>query len=71
MLLSILLLVGASLIAAGVGGALASVLTLAGLQPVGVFVANLANALLACVFSIGSAIAATQIYQRLRLVIKE
>jgi hypothetical protein len=71
MLLSILLLFGASLIAAGVGGALASVLTLAGLQPVGVFVANLANALLACVFSIGSAIAATQIYQRLRLVIKE
>jgi hypothetical protein len=66
MLLSLLLLIGASLITTGVGGALGSVLTLIGLKPVGVFVANLANALLACVFSIGSAVAAAQIYQRLR-----
>jgi hypothetical protein len=42
------------------------VLTLIGLKPVGVFVANLANALLACLFSIGSAVAAAQIYHRLR-----
>ena len=66
MLLSLLLLIGASLIAGGVGGALASVLTLIGLKSVGVFVANLANALLACLFSIGSAVAAAQIYERLR-----
>ncbi len=66
MLLSLLLLIGASLIATGVGGALASVLTLIGLKSIGVFVANLANALLACLFSIGSAVAATQIYERLR-----
>jgi hypothetical protein len=66
MLLSLLLLIGASLIAGGVGSALASVLTLIGLKPIGVFAANLANALLACLFSIGSAVAAAQIYQRLR-----
>jgi hypothetical protein len=66
MLLSLLLLIAASLITTGVGGALGSVLTLIGLKPVGVFVANLANALLACLFSIGSAVAAAQIYQRLR-----
>jgi hypothetical protein len=65
MLLSLLLLIGASLIAGGVGSALASVLTLIGLKPIGVFAANLANALLACLFSIGSAVAAAQIYQRL------
>lgn len=66
LILSILLLIGASLLAAGVGGALGSVLTLIGLKPVGVFAANLVNAVLACVFSIGTAVAATEFYQRLR-----
>ncbi len=66
LMISILLLIGASLLASGVGGALASLLTLVGLKPVGVFVANLVSALLASMFSIGGAVAANQIYQRLR-----
>lgn len=65
-ILTILFVLGASLLASGVGAALGSVLTLAGLKPVGVFVAALVNALLAAVFSIASSVAATIIYLKLR-----
>ncbi|MBC7519498.1 MAG: hypothetical protein H7268_00150 [Sandarakinorhabdus sp.] len=64
--LTILFLLGASLLAGGVAAALASVLTLAGLKSVGVFVAALVSALLATLFSIASAVASTVIYLKLR-----
>jgi hypothetical protein len=64
--LTILFLLGASLLAGGVGAALGSVLTLMGLKPVGIFVAALVSALLAALFSIASAVASTVIYLKLR-----
>lgn len=63
--LTILFLLGASLIAGGVAAALGSVLTLVGAKPVGVFAAALVNAAVATLYSIGSAVASTTIYLRL------
>ncbi|MFZ4690081.1 MAG: glycerophosphoryl diester phosphodiesterase membrane domain-containing protein [Polymorphobacter sp.] len=66
LVLAVLFLLGASFLSAGVGAALASVLTLAGLKPVGVFVAALITAVLATVFAIASAAAATVVYLKVR-----
>ena len=65
-LLTILFLLGASMLAGGVAAALGSVLTLIGLKAVGVFVASLVTASLAAVFSIATSVAATVIYLKLR-----
>jgi hypothetical protein len=64
--LTILFLLGASLIAAGVAAALGSVFTLVGLKAVGVFAAALVTAFMAAVFSVASAVASTVIYLKLR-----
>lgn len=66
LVLTILFLFGAGFLAAGVGAALASVLTIAGLKPVGLFLASLVTAFLAAVFSIGSSAASTVIYLKLK-----
>lgn len=66
LVLTVLFLFGASFLAAGVGAALASVLTVIGLKPVGVFLAALVTGLLATAFSIASSAAATIIYLRLK-----
>ena len=65
LVLAIVFLLAASLVAQGVGSALASVLTLLGLKAVGVFVAALAMAMLGAAFSIASAAASTIIYLKL------
>jgi hypothetical protein len=64
--LTILFLLGASLIAAGVAAALGSVFTLVGLKTLGVFAAALVTAFMAAVFSVASAVASTVIYLKLR-----
>jgi hypothetical protein len=64
--LAVLFVVGLSVLASGVGAALASVLTVMGLQPVGAFVAALVTAVLATVASIAGAAASTVIYLKLR-----
>jgi len=66
LVLTILFVFGASFLAAGVGGALASVLTIIGLKAVGVFVANLVTAGLGAAFAIASSAAATIIYLKLK-----
>ncbi len=66
LVLTVLFLLGASFLSAGVGSALASVLTVAGLKPVGLFLANLVTAVLATVISIASSAAATVIYLKLK-----
>ncbi len=64
--LAILFTLGAGLLAGGVGAALGSVLTLAGLKPVGIFVAALLAGLLSTALSIASATSAAVIYRMLR-----
>lgn len=64
--LTILFVLGASLLASGVAAALGSVLTLIGMKAVGSFAAALVPALLASLFSIASAVASTVIYLKLR-----
>lgn len=66
LLLAILFGFGLSILSSGVGAALASVLTLVGLKPVGTFVAALVPATLACLFSIAIAAASTVVYLKLR-----
>ncbi|WP_188761343.1 hypothetical protein [Sandarakinorhabdus glacialis] len=66
LLLAILFLFGATVLASGVGAALGSVLTLAGLKAVGTFVAALASALVGMILSIAVTAAATVIYLKLR-----
>nr|WP_310522843.1 glycerophosphoryl diester phosphodiesterase membrane domain-containing protein [Polymorphobacter sp.] len=66
LVLAILFLLGISVLASGVGAALASVLTLMGLKSVGAFVAALVTAVVTTVFSIASAAASTVIYLKLR-----
>ncbi len=63
--LGMLFIFGAGLIAAGVGAALASVLTLAGLKSAGMFAAALATAAFSTVAAMGSAAASTVIYRKL------
>jgi hypothetical protein len=64
--LGLLFILGASLLAAGVGSAFAAVLTLVGAKPVAGFVAALVPALLATGFSIAAAATQTIIYLKLR-----
>lgn len=64
--LTILFLLGASMLVAGVSAALGSVLTLIGLKSVGVFAAALVTAFVASVFSVATAVASTVIYLKLR-----
>jgi hypothetical protein len=64
--LALLFVFGASILASGVGAALASLLTLMGLQAVGGFVAALIGAVVSTLFTMGSAAAGTVIFQRLR-----
>lgn len=63
--LAILFLLGASALGAGIGSALALLLTAAGLKVVGGFLAALVNAILATLFSIAGATAAAVIYRKL------
>jgi hypothetical protein len=66
LLLAVLFLLGSSVLASGIGAALASVLTVLGLKSVGAFVAALVTATVTTIFSIASAAAATVIYLKLR-----
>lgn len=65
LLLAILFLLGISVLASGIGAALASVLTIIGLKSVGTFAAALVPAIASTAFSIASATAATIMYLRL------
>jgi hypothetical protein len=64
LVLGILFILGASLLAAGLGAAVASVLTLVGLKAVGGFVAALLPAILGTMVSMASAAAAAVVYLR-------
>lgn len=64
LVLGILFTLGASVLATGLGAAIASVLTLMGMESVGGFAAALLPALLATVVAMASAAAAAVIYRR-------
>ncbi|PZN93941.1 MAG: hypothetical protein DCF31_11130 [Alphaproteobacteria bacterium] len=66
LLLLLLFLFGATMLAAGVGSAFASVLTVIGLKAVGGFVAALISASVSMLIAIATAAAATVIYLKLR-----
>jgi hypothetical protein len=66
LLLAILFVLGASVVASGIGAALAVVLTALGLKSVGGFVAALVAAIISTLFTMASAAAATVIYLQLR-----
>ena len=66
LVLAIFFVLGAGLLAQGVGAALGSVLTLLGIKAVGSFLASLVSATVTAVFSIASAAASTIIYLKLR-----
>ncbi|WP_426165042.1 hypothetical protein [Sandarakinorhabdus sp. DWP1-3-1] len=66
LVLLLLFLFGASMLAAGVGSAFASVLAVVGLKAVGTFVAALIGASVAMLMAIASAVAATVVYLKLR-----
>ncbi len=66
LVLMVLFVFGLTVLAAGVGAALASVLTVVGLKVVGSFVVALLTATVAMLASIGTAAAATVIYLKLR-----
>jgi hypothetical protein len=65
LVLGILFIFGASVLATGLGAAIASVLTVMGLKSVGVFIAALFPALLATVVAIASATASAVTFRRL------
>lgn len=62
--LAVLFVLGASVVAIGIGSALAVILTAVGLKSVGGFVAALVAALISTVFAMASAAAATVIYRQ-------
>lgn len=66
LVLGTLALLGLSFLGSGIGAALGSVLTLAGLKSVGSFAAALVTSVLGTVFAIASAVAATVIYDKLK-----
>ncbi len=65
LVLAVLFIFGAGVLISGIGAALGSLLTVAGLKPVGLFVAALLSALASCGFSIASATAGGVVYLKL------
>lgn len=65
LVLGLLFILGASILASGVGAALGLVFTALGLQPVGGFIAALVAAAVSCAFTMASAAAGVVMYQRL------
>jgi len=63
--LALLFVLGASVLAGGVGSALGAVFTLVGLKPVGLFAKALADGIVATLVAMANAAAATVIYTRL------